>query len=178
MPLTGDFVTLKRWEKRLGQLASGTFMLEVSRDQAQAAVVLVEKGFDKQADPFNNPWPRKKEPDGRKVLHGKTGKLRKSFRLGLTNSSGWSIKSNDPKSKFHQKGTATYAGRPPYIIRPKKPGGKLAFRSGGQMFFRPKVEHPGVPIRRMVPGKTLPTVWSLKFGEIYRKKARKVATGR
>lgn len=34
-------------------------------------------------------------------------------------------------------------GTKPHVIMPKKPGGRLVFRKGGQLIFARKVNHPG-----------------------------------
>lgn len=174
MPLTGDFGALERWEKQFGSLASPGLAQEVSRSMAAESVRRVEQGFEKQRDPFGNPWKSKAEPDGRKILRGKTGRLSQWKQLSA-GADGFQIASRHPEVfDFHQRGTGRHgAGRGPYKITPKREGGVLAFRSGGRMRFARSVMHEGVPVRRMVPGSRLPALWASKYREIYQRNVRK-----
>lgn len=70
----GDFGQLRHWGNllRAGELLMG----QVTRKQAERTLELVGEGFDQQHDPYGLPWKPKRRPDGRKILHGPTGRLR------------------------------------------------------------------------------------------------------
>lgn len=55
------------------------------------------------------------------------------------------VSSNMRYAPFHEFGTG------PYVIRPRKPGGVLAFMTAGGMRFSRFVNHPGLPARPMSP---------------------------
>ena len=38
---------------------------------------LIAQGFRDEKNPYGEPWAPKRRPDGRKILHGKTGQLRR-----------------------------------------------------------------------------------------------------
>ena len=142
--LTGDYGKLSRWARSFGELASPGLALEVSRSMAAESVRLVEQGFEKEQDPFGNPWKPKKEPDGRKILRGKTGLLRQ-WRQVYASSAGFRIASKAPYSIYHQKGTGIHGGgKGPYEIKARRVK-KLRFVVGGKFVFAKSVMHTGVP---------------------------------
>lgn len=172
MSLTGDYGKLSRWARNFGELASPGLALEVSRSMAAESVRLVEQGFEKEQDPFGNPWKPKKEPDGRKILRGKDGLLRQ-WRQVHASSEGFKIASKAPYSVYHQKGTGIYgSGKGRYEIKPRR-AKMLRFKVGGKYVFAKSVMHPGVPIRRMEPGSRLPSLWASLYREIYFRNVRK-----
>lgn len=95
-----------------------------------------------------------------------TGQLRASFVPAWSSESA-RVGSPMAIAAYHEKGTD------PYIIRPKKPGGFLAFKvatktgiktrqlkggktlslpfAKGRVIFTREVKHPGLPPRRMLP---------------------------
>lgn len=44
---------------------------------AKRTLGLIAKGFRNEQNPYGEAWAPKKRPDGRKILHGKTGQLRR-----------------------------------------------------------------------------------------------------
>lgn len=173
MPLYGDYATLKKWVRKFGELSSPGLALEVSRSMAAATLELIDRGFEKQQDPFGNPWKPKKEPDGRKILSGETGTLRK-WRQVHADSRGFKVASKAEYSVYHQKGTGIYGeGNGKYKILPRN-AKKLRFKVGGKLVFASSVMHPGVRVRRMEPGSRLPVLWSSIYREIYTRNVRRV----
>jgi phage gpG-like protein len=110
MPLFGDFQTLKRWEKSIGQLASRGLAFDCANEMAEAHLRQVAREFETERDPFGKPWKPKKRPDGRKILRGKTGNLRR-FRKATINQRGYKIGTTAPYLRFHQSGTSRMAQR-------------------------------------------------------------------
>lgn len=161
----GDYATLDKWIRRFGELASGKAMLDVSRDMAKATLELIDQGFEKQQDPFGNPWKPKKEPDGRRILHGKTGKLRR-WNVQFADMGGFKVASKAPYAGVHQNGSGIYAGGSRYKIEARN-APYLRFKVGGKWRKTPSVMHTGVPRRRMEPGSRLPTLWASIYRDIY-----------
>lgn len=110
MPLTGDFTTLDRWAKQLGQLSSQKLMFQVADEMADATLGLVAQGFAEERDPYGKAWAPKKHPDGRMVLRGKTGRLIR-FRKGAVSPRGFRCDMGAPYGVFHQRGTSRMRAR-------------------------------------------------------------------
>ena len=110
MSLTGDFHTLDRWTRALGELASDKLRFEVADEMADATLGFVAQEFAEQRDPFGKPWKPKKRPDGRKILRGKTGRLIQ-FRKGSVNQSGYRVDAGADYFSFHQRGTKRMVAR-------------------------------------------------------------------
>lgn len=68
----------------------------------------------------------------------KTGQLRRGNQSEV-------VASGDYGRVFNQVPYANYVhgGTRPHVIRPRSPGGVLAFKIGGQMVFTKRVNHPG-----------------------------------
>ena len=71
----------------------------------------VKAGFRKESDPYGSRWARKQKPDGRKVLTGKTKKLKSNFQMRLKMGGGFRIKAATPYASFHQDGTGKMPAR-------------------------------------------------------------------
>lgn len=110
MGLTGDFRTLDRWERDIGELGSDKLMFEVADAMADATLGLVAQGFAQERDPFGKAWKPKKNPDGRMILRGKTGKLIK-FRKGSVNQRGFRVDAGAPYFSHLQAGTSRMKAR-------------------------------------------------------------------
>lgn len=92
---------------------------------------------------------RRKGGGGAKPLQD-TGRLRMSWTRAAGNPHIFGdhtvqVTSNVAYAPFHQFGTK------PYVIRPKKPGGRLRFMTADGPRFAGMVRHPGVPARPMTP---------------------------
>ena len=110
MGLTGDFGKLARWEQKLDRLASPQLRFEIADGMADAALGLVAETFGREADPYGNHWKPKKNPDGRPILRGKTGRL-VQWRKQFVNQHGYRISSAAPYARFHQSGTKRMVAR-------------------------------------------------------------------
>ncbi len=171
MPLFGDFRELDRWHKRLGDLASASFLRAVTREIGNEALTLVKAGFSSQSDPYGKPWKAKKNRDGKPILVGKTRQLRK-FRLKVLGSMHFELRSGNPDVfAFHQSGTGLAGpSRKKYEIHPIAKSW-LRWQNGGrgEYTFAKKVMHPGVTQRLMVPltSRAIPPKWSTTFGRAW-----------
>lgn len=77
-----------------------------------------------------------------------TGRLRMSFVSGENpqiNDMTVSVTSNVQYAPYHQFGTR------PYVIRPRRAGGRLVFNGPNGKVFAAEVHHPGLPARPMLP---------------------------
>jgi hypothetical protein len=151
---TGDLSALTRFGDAIGKLGSSSTLTALNREIGDEVVKLVERGFDREQDPYLVPWHRKAWPDGRKTLQGSTGKLAKSFAIRSVGAWGVVVGSSLARSRFPQSGTGVYG---PSRQRIKaKPGKALAFKSSsGATLFRASVK--GQQQRRMVPVAGMPS---------------------
>jgi hypothetical protein len=98
--VTGDFSTLMSWERLLKH---GRAMLPaMSAAMADRTIELIKDGFAKETDPYGNRWKDKRHPDGRKILHGKTGELRAGFRKKEASADRYQITNPVPYASAHQ----------------------------------------------------------------------------
>lgn len=102
---------LRRLE-RLGQKlsASEPFMRQTLTAMQREALQLVKEGFATEQSPSRSRWARKRQPDGRKVLRGKTGRLRR-FTKGSVRRSAFGVKAGAKYWRFHQYGTRSLVPR-------------------------------------------------------------------
>lgn len=147
--LTGDFAKLEGWAKRIGEAGGEAKLKELSENLAEEALELVAEGFEKEADPYGKKWKRKRSPDGRQVLVGKTARLRRGWHRKSVTAQGFQIAPAVNYAKYHQN------GRGPITAAPGK---MLRFQVGGQTVFRKSVGP--APARKMVPDRgRLPSAW-------------------
>lgn len=159
--LSGDFGGLTRFAKKIEKLSSPAALKALSRDLADEALNLAQDGFTKEQDPFGRPWFPKRYPDGRKILHGATGQLGRSFFKANVTADGFQIGNRAKHAAFVQKGTGIYGPSHKPIV--PKTGKALRFRGpGGKFMFRKKSD--GSPPRPILPtsGK-LPAAWARAF---------------
>jgi phage gpG-like protein len=147
--LTGDFAKLEGWAKRIGDVGGAAKLKELSENLAEEALELVAQGFENERDPYGKKWQRKRFPDGRQVLVGKTARLRRGWHRKSVTAQGFQIAPAVNYAKYHQN------GRGPITAAPGK---MLRFMVGGKPVFRKSVGP--APARKMVPGKgRLPSAW-------------------
>ena len=109
MPLTGDFAELERWARQTGKLANAAGLASVSRSMSADALELIEQGFERQRDPFGNPWAPRKQPKPRPIGVGTTGNLKRQRRIRV-DASGFTIGS--PPARMARRTVRRRSGRP------------------------------------------------------------------
>lgn len=98
---SGDFEKkLDRWAELL-QTAS-VIVKHTSRAQAEVALTLIGEGFEDETDPYGRKWDKKKRDDGRKVLHGKTSRLRTGWHVSKVGNNGFTVDPSVPYAAYHQ----------------------------------------------------------------------------
>lgn len=98
--VSGDFARkLDRWSELLED--AQVIVKHTSRAQAEVALTLIGEGFDDESDPYGRKWAKKKRPDGRKVLHGETTRLRNGWHV-KADMGGWSVSSSVDYAGYHQ----------------------------------------------------------------------------
>ena len=112
-----DYGKLKHWQKLLrnGHLV----ITSVRKELAEETLKLIDEGFDSQRDPYGNAWAPKKRPDGRKILHGPTGRLRRGWRVKAVANARYTVLPSVDYAAPHQ---APRRGRRPR--RRMVPGGR------------------------------------------------------
>lgn len=101
MPLTGDFDILDDWIDLL-ESAGDEVMVHVQEVQADEFLALIDEGFQKERDPYGRRWRRKQRYDGRKVLHGPTGRLRSGWDIVRADRDGFVVGPSVDYAIFHQ----------------------------------------------------------------------------
>ena len=127
----GDFKKVDNWAKAMG--TAPDLLLSMSRNMAEEALELVAEGFEQQRDPYGRPWKDKKRPDGRLILTGRTGRLRRGWHLVSSGKDGFSIAPSVNYAVHHQFG-APRARIPARMMVPSKrlglpPRWRAAFES-------------------------------------------------
>lgn len=88
---------------KLGKLSPRAVKNAVKEPLARWTLATVKRQFTAQSDPYGKRWAPKKEPDGRRVLTGKTRKLRNDISRANT-TRGFRIHARAPYASFHQDG--------------------------------------------------------------------------
>lgn len=99
--LTGDFDKVDHWRRLFEK---GHIAVKVtSKLQAEQMLGLVREGFRTERDPYGRRWKPKKRPDGRKVLHGKTGQLEAGWHVQKADAGGSIIAPSVRYAAPHQR---------------------------------------------------------------------------
>lgn len=93
-------------------------LLTISESMADEAIGLAADGFREERDPYGKPWAPKKVPDGRKVLSGPTGRLKK-FGRKVVDHGGFRVGPVVDYGVYHQH------ARPPRKKRMMVPGSRM-----------------------------------------------------
>lgn len=99
--VSGDFAKkLDRWAELLE--SSKVIVRHTSQAQAEVALTLIGEGFQHEQDPYGKRWAPKKKPDGRKVLHGETTRLRNGWHVAKAGMGGWQVDPGVEYAAYHQ----------------------------------------------------------------------------
>lgn len=98
----GDFKKVDNWAKAMG--AAPDLLQSMARQMAEEAVELVAEGFEQQRDPYGRPWKSKKKDDGRLILGGRTGRLRRGWHVTRSSKGGFTIAPSVNYAVHHQFG--------------------------------------------------------------------------
>lgn len=74
-----------------------------SRAMAEEMLDMTRERFRVETDPYGRRWKRKKRPDGRKVLSGKTSRLKGGWHIVRCDNGGWMIAPSVEYAAYHQK---------------------------------------------------------------------------
>ena len=99
--VSGDFAAkMDRWAELLN--TASVIVKHTSKAQAEVALTLIGEGFEDETDPYGRKWAKKKTPDGRKVLHGETSRLRTGWHVAKAGADGWRVDPSVPYAAFNQ----------------------------------------------------------------------------
>jgi phage gpG-like protein len=95
-----DYGKLKNWAKlmRSGDVAIGV----IRSRMADEVLKLIDRGFERQKDPYENPWAPKKRPNGYAILHGPTHRLRPGWHKLFLGARRFLVQPNVPYAAAHQ----------------------------------------------------------------------------
>jgi phage gpG-like protein len=87
----------------IGLMKNSHILIEVqSQALAEVMITLVAEGFNRERDPYGRKWAKKKKPDGRMVLHGKTSRLRNGWHVVSARRRGFHIAASVEYAAYHQ----------------------------------------------------------------------------
>lgn len=147
LTIKGDFAALTE----IGDKLRGPRQLlqQCSKAMAEETVDLVKEGFRTETDPYGDPWAPKARDDGRKVLSGKTSRLKTGWKVETTTDGFYDVSASVEYAEYHQS---------PRKRTVRRADGR--FGRGNGRLKRPK--------RMMVPeaSKGLPRDWSEALEEV------------
>lgn len=87
----------------VGLLKNGHILVEMqSKALAEVAITLIGEGFERERDPYGRKWAAKKKPDGRKILHGETSRLRTGWHVVSARRRGFHVAPSVDYAAHHQ----------------------------------------------------------------------------
>ena len=105
---------VEHWQRMLRK--SPALVRAASKALAEATLELIDEGFVAEADPYGKRWAPKARPDGRKVLTGKTRRLRRRWRAVRVDKSGFHVIPGVDYAAAHQ--APRYGRRPRRMMVP------------------------------------------------------------
>jgi phage gpG-like protein len=104
----------------VGLMKDAHTLVEVqSQALAETMIELIGEGFNAERDPYGRRWAPKKKPDGRKVLHGETSRLRNGWHVVSARRRGFHVAPSVEYAAYHQ---APRFGRRPTRMMVPTPG--------------------------------------------------------
>jgi phage gpG-like protein len=107
--LKADLRALRELRRKVGRDA--VLMRRITKSVAEELLGLVQDGFRSETDPAGRRWERKKRPDGRQVLVGKTARLRRGWHVEKMGRTSVTIAPAVDYADFHQQGTKRMVAR-------------------------------------------------------------------
>jgi phage gpG-like protein len=98
--VTGDFGKMKRWQELFRN--NSALMIGASRSMAEETLNLIKDGFRSEQDPYGKAWAPKQANDGRKVLSGKTSRLKGGWHVVSATASGFRVAPSVDYAAPHQ----------------------------------------------------------------------------
>lgn len=87
----------------VGLFKNGHTLVEMqSKALAEVSITLIAQGFNRERDPYGRKWAKKKRPDGRKVLHGETTRLRNGWHVVQARRRGFHVAPSVTYAAHHQ----------------------------------------------------------------------------
>lgn len=87
----------------VGLFKNGHTLVEMqSKALAEVMITLIAEGFERERDPYGRKWKKKQVDDGRKVLHGKTSRLRTGWHVVSAKRRGFHVAPSVAYAAYHQ----------------------------------------------------------------------------
>lgn len=96
----GDFSVLESWTRLLKNAPK--LLSDMSANMAEETISLIRDGWRSQADPYGDPWQKKKVDDGRQILVGRTARLRNGWHVVKSGKGGWKVAPSVVYAAAHQ----------------------------------------------------------------------------
>lgn len=96
----------------VGLLKNSHVLVEVqSQALAECMITLIKEGFERERDPYGRRWARKQKPDGRKILHGESTRLRNGWHVRTARRRGFQVSPSVDYAGHHQAPRTGQGGR-------------------------------------------------------------------
>ena len=95
----------------------GAILAAASSSLAEECIGLIKDGFRTETDPYGRKWAPKQRPDGRKVLSGKTGRLKGGWKVSKQDQHEVAVTPSVDYAEHHQNPRRNAQGR---LKRPKR----------------------------------------------------------
>lgn len=159
MKVSGPDGALRAIYVKVRALGENKLRIAISKQLAEQAITEVRKGFRASVDPYEKPWAPPQFRAGKTLLD--SGRLRNSFSYQSVTARGFKVGTNVIYAPVHQYG-ATIKPKKAKALRFKVPmlgpapkGGGKGKRSGGTGSAFVFAKSVTIPMRRMMPVKTL-----------------------
>ena len=83
----------------------------IVRNIAEETLSFTKERFRVEKNPYGKTWAPKKNSDGRKVLSGKTSRLKGGWHVAKMNRRGFTVAPSVKYATFHQTGTTFFEAR-------------------------------------------------------------------
>ncbi|MGW8285757.1 MAG: hypothetical protein ACWGPR_08565 [Candidatus Deferrimicrobiaceae bacterium] len=115
LTLKGDLPALRRLERRLSN--TDAMLTKASKAMAEETVDLIKDGYRTETDPSGQKWADKQRQDGRKVLSGKTSRLKGGWHVDGASAAGYEVSASVDYALPHQRPRKGRNGR---LKRPQR----------------------------------------------------------
>jgi hypothetical protein len=113
--MEGDFGKLDAWNALLDN--GEAFLEATSAAMAEETIELIKQGFRDETDPYKKRWKAKKRADGRKVLSGRTSRLKGGWHRQRADEGGFVVAPSVDYAAPHQ---SPKTGKDGQLKRPRR----------------------------------------------------------
>ncbi len=94
------FQKLRFWSRLMK--SADAALAQCTRRMSVETISMIQEGFRDETDPYGNKWAPKKRPDGRKILRGRTSRLRLGWHAAQVTPRRFIVKPSVDYAAAHQ----------------------------------------------------------------------------